>query len=61
MRPFRVGCRVENAAHRKKGATVGNVLVDTGSEYTWLPSEILERVAIAPEKKDLAFVMANGQ
>lgn len=61
MGTFSVGCRVENVAHRKKGATVGKVLVDTDSEYTWLPSEILERVAITPEKKDLAFVMVNGQ
>ncbi|MFH0922237.1 MAG: hypothetical protein V1913_17980 [Fibrobacterota bacterium] len=37
------------------------VLVDTGSEYTWAPAELLEKIGIKREKKDLAFVMANGQ
>jgi predicted aspartyl protease len=36
-------------------------LVDTGSEYTWVPEPTLERLAIKREKKDLEFVMANGQ
>ncbi|MEQ1605022.1 MAG: retroviral-like aspartic protease family protein [Pyrinomonadaceae bacterium] len=37
------------------------MLVDTGSEYTWVPSLILEKLGIERKKKDLAFVMANGQ
>lgn len=37
------------------------MLVDTGSEYTWVPEEFLNRIGIAPEKKDLHFVMAKGQ
>jgi predicted aspartyl protease len=61
MGTFKVGCRVENVAHRGRGATVAKMLVDTGSEYTWVPAEVLHRVAISPEKKDLVFVMANGQ
>lgn len=35
-------------------------LVDTGSEYTWLPGTTLEKIGVKREKKDLAFVMANG-
>jgi predicted aspartyl protease len=40
---------------------IPRVLVDTGSEYTWLPAATLERIGIAREKKDVEFVMANGQ
>ena len=35
--------------------------MDTGSEYTWVPTSLLERIGIAREKKDVEFVMANGQ
>jgi len=37
------------------------MLVDTGSEYTWVPATTLEKIGVKREKKDLAFVMANGQ
>ena len=61
MGTFRVGCKVENHLDRSKGATVSRALVDTGSEYTWVPEKILERIGVSIEKKDLAFTMANGQ
>ena len=35
--------------------------MDTGSEYTWIPAATLEKIKVAREKKDLQFVMANGQ
>jgi predicted aspartyl protease len=37
------------------------MLVDTGSEYTWIPTATLEKIGVQREKKDLLFVMANGQ
>ncbi|MEI6211216.1 MAG: aspartyl protease family protein [bacterium] len=37
------------------------MLVDTGSEYTWIPTAKLESIGVVREKKDLRFVMANGQ
>jgi len=37
------------------------MLVDTGSEYTWVPAKNLEKIGIGREKKDVLFVMANGQ
>jgi len=61
MGTFHVKCMVENFADRDRSAVVPNVLVDTGSEYTWIPMTTLEKLGIAREKKDLAFVMANGQ
>ena len=61
MGTFYTGCRIENVAERSKGATIPKLLVDTGSEYTWVPEVILEKLSIKREKKDLAFTMANGQ
>ena len=56
-----VRCKVENVIDRKRSAILSKMLVDTGSEYTWIPQATLEKLGIEREKKDLAFVMANGQ
>jgi predicted aspartyl protease len=61
MGTFRVGCKVENIADRGKAATVGKLLVDTGSDYTWLPARALEKIGVKREKKDVTLTMANGQ
>lgn len=61
MGNFHIGCKIENVSKRKNSATIPKMLVDTGSEYTWVPSLILEKLGIERKKKDLAFVMANGQ
>ena len=61
MGTFRVNCSVINHANRKKVARVARLLVDTGSEYTWINQGTLKRIAVVPEKKDVTFVMANGQ
>ena len=61
MGTFHVSCKVENHVDRSRSARISKIFVDTGSEYTWLPAATLERIGVAQEKKDLAFVMANGQ
>jgi predicted aspartyl protease len=61
MGAFFARCKIENPAERDKSAVVARILVDTGSEYTWIPTTILERIAIQREDKQLSFVMANGQ
>jgi clan AA aspartic protease len=61
MGTFQVGCKVENHIDRTKGAAVSRALVDTGSEYTWVPEKILQKIGVGIEKKDLTFTMANGQ
>jgi predicted aspartyl protease len=61
MGTFTVGCKIENPADRKKTAVLPRLLVDTGSEFTRIPASILEKIGIAREKKDVPFVMANGQ
>ena len=61
MGTFHVGARIENVVDRSKGTSLPKLLVDTGSEYTWVPGAVLEKLDIDREKKDLEFVMANGQ
>ena len=60
MGTFYIEARVENH-DRQRSATVPQLLVDTGSEYTWVEGGLLEQIGIRREKKDLTFVMANGQ
>ncbi len=61
MGTFSVGCSIENHVHRAQKARVPKVLVDTGSEFTWVSERTLEKVGVRAEKKDMPFVMANGQ
>ena len=61
MGTFYTGCRIENVAERSKGAAIPKMLVDTGSEYTWVPELTLEKLGIQREKQDLEFTRANGQ
>jgi len=61
MGTFYVRCKVENHVDRSKSVVVPKLLVDTGSDYTWIPAKLLEKIGAEREKKDLPFVMANGQ
>jgi predicted aspartyl protease len=61
MGTFHIGCKVENHVDRARSVSIAKTLVDTGSEYTWIPATKLEQIGVVREKKDLAFVMANGQ
>jgi len=60
MGTFFVGSLVANHTDQKQAVRIPKLLVDTGSEYTWLPEAVLERIGVVKEKKDLSFVMANG-
>lgn len=60
MGTFYTSCRIENH-NRKRSAEIRRVLVDTGSEYTWVNEETLVALGIRREKKDQTFVMANGK
>ena len=61
MGAFYSPCVVQHHSDRKRSARVPKLLVDTGSEYTWIPEALLHRIGVAREKKDVAFIMANGQ
>ena len=61
MGTFFVRCKIENIVDRDKSVVMPKMLVDTGSEYTWVPALTLEKIGVNREKKDLEFIMANGQ
>jgi predicted aspartyl protease len=61
MGTFHTRCKIENIVDRKKSVVVPKLLVDTGSEFTWIPATTLDKLGIDREKKDIPFVMANGQ
>ena len=50
-----------NPTERSRCVSIGKLLVDTGSELTWIDGRALETIGIAREKKDVAFLMANGR
>jgi predicted aspartyl protease len=61
MGAFHIEFKVENHVDRRKAVRIAKALVDTGSEYTWIPGSKLEQIGVVREKKDLRFVMANGE
>lgn len=61
MGTFYTSCRVENHIDRSRSVHIPKLLVDTGSEYTWIPAAKLEKIGVKREKKDAAFIMANGE
>jgi predicted aspartyl protease len=61
MGTFYTPCTVQNHLDRKKQYRVPKMLVDTGSEYTWISEIVLDCIGVVREKKDLAYLMANGQ
>ncbi len=60
MGTFTVACELQELTGNKPPATITGVMVDTGSEYTWLPEDLLQDAGVAVTEKDIAFVMANG-
>ena len=60
MGTFRTTMLIESAEHRGDMRTVENALVDTGSEYTWVPRDVLEDLSIRPELSQ-RFIVADGR
>lgn len=61
MGTFYIRCKVENPSNRTRSAVLEKLLVDTGSEFTWVSEKTLDRIGIKHEKKDVGFVLANGE
>ena len=61
MGVFTVEVRVTKPGRRPRWKTFRRVLVDTGSEMTWLPESDLRAAGVEVFKRDQLFVMANGQ
>ena len=61
MGRFYSPCVLQNHSDRTQSVRIPKLLVDTGSGYTWIPEASLRRIGVAQEKKDVPFMMANGQ
>lgn len=60
MGAFRVNCTIQNVASPAKSTAIKQLIVDAGSEFTWIPREELEGIGVTVRKKDVPFVMTNG-
>ena len=58
---FYVDCSIQNITGSEDAITISDLLVDSGSEYTWVPEKDLKKAGVAITKEDMPFVMANGQ
>src|SRR5437764_11762592 len=60
MGTFRTILSVENPGRRGSLQQLNDVLVDTGSELTWIPRPVLQELGIAAERR-YRFVVADGR
>jgi len=61
MGTFCIDCIVANHLNERRARKVSKLLVDTGSECTWIAGDLLESLGIVRRKKDMQFQEANGQ
>jgi predicted aspartyl protease len=57
---FRTTIGIESASRRGPVHELAETLVDTGSEFTWIPRAVLESLRIEPERRQ-GFVVADGR
>jgi predicted aspartyl protease len=57
---FRTTIEVESLQQRGPRRALPETLVDTGSEYTWIPRNVLESLGITPQRKQ-GFFVADGR
>lgn len=60
MGTFRTGVALEHPGRRGILVEIGDVMVDTGSELTWLPRKALEELGLTPERTT-RFRTADGR
>ena len=60
MGAFYSDCKIASHADRSRWVDVQHLLVDTGSEFTWINENTLTTAGIEREQKSWSFVMANG-
>ena len=57
----RIDVDVARPGRQMRWHTVSRAMVDSGSEMTWLPMDLLLAAGVTVFKRDQPFVMANGQ
>jgi len=60
MGTFRTTIMIESVERRGEMRPIEDALVDTGSEYTWVPRAVLADLRIRPEQTQ-RFVVADGR
>jgi predicted aspartyl protease len=60
MGTFRTTILIESTERRGDIQSVDNALVDTGTEYTWVPADVLTKLGIRPEHTQ-RFIVADGR
>jgi len=61
MGTFYAKCKLENPVDRKRSVVLPKLLVDSGSEYSWVSDKLLEQIGIPREMKEVGFLLANGE
>jgi len=57
---FRTTIEIRNWERQGSWRALPETLVDTGSEYTWLPRQVLEELGVIPQRKQ-DFIVAGGR
>ena len=57
---LRTTIEVQNLDRRGPARSLPDTLVDTGSEYTWIPRDLLEGLGIIVERRQ-GFIVADGR
>ncbi|MBA3466093.1 MAG: hypothetical protein H0T21_01700 [Gemmatimonadaceae bacterium] len=57
---FRTILGIESITDRGRVTELAGTLVDTGSEFTWVPRTLLDSLGIAAERRQ-AFIVADGR
>jgi predicted aspartyl protease len=57
---LRTAIAIEHPARRGTRIELSDVIIDTGSEYTWVPRPVLESLGLVPERL-VEFVTTDGR
>jgi predicted aspartyl protease len=57
---FRTTIEIRNWERQGSWRALADTLVDTGSEYTWIPRQVLEDLGVIPQRKQ-GFIVADGR
>ena len=60
MGTFYAKCSIEDHVDRKKSIVIPKLLVDRGSEYTWVPEHLLGKIDVAREKGEKGDMVLLG-
>jgi predicted aspartyl protease len=61
MGVFYTSCRITNPNDRSRSVDVPSMLVDAGSECTWVAATLLDEIGVAREAVRQSFLLADGR